>query len=168
MPLEPYTEDDSWIESFNITLRKVIAAFKPDVIVSQHGCDAHAYDPLSHMQCSMRIYAEIPTIIHELAHAYTNGRWIALGGGGYDIFRVVPRAWALVWLTMIDHPIAAAAAAGQAQLLPDSWLRHCASFSPHALPAHWLDDLSTFESMPRREEITHKNRATQAIVIQDL
>ncbi|WP_028611157.1 acetoin utilization protein AcuC [Paenibacillus harenae] len=168
MPLEPYTEDDSWLESFNVTVRKVIEAFKPDVIISQHGCDAHAYDPLSHMQCSMRIYAEIPEIIHELAHSYTNGRWIALGGGGYDIYRVVPRAWSLVWLSMIDHPIAAAAAAGQMRLLPENWLRQWASFSPNKLPVHWLDDLSTFKAMPRRQEITNKNKATQAIVIQDL
>ncbi|KRE40516.1 acetoin utilization protein AcuC [Paenibacillus sp. Soil522] len=168
VPLEPYTEDESWLESFNVTLRKVIAAFEPDVIISQHGCDAHAYDPLSHIHCSMRIYAEIPAIIHELAHKHTDGRWIALGGGGYDIFRVVPRAWSLVWLTMIDHPIAQAIAAGEAPLLPDSWLKRWASISPLELPSKWLDDRADIEPMPRRAEITDKNRVVQRIVIQDI
>lgn len=168
VPLEPYTEDESWLESFNVTLRKVIAMYKPDVIISQHGCDAHAYDPLSHIHCSMRIYAEMPAIIHELAHAYTDGRWIALGGGGYDIYRVVPRAWSLVWLTMIDHPIAEAIAAGQEQCLPERWLQKWASSSPFKLPHQWLDDVTGIEPIPRRSEITDKNRAVQAIVIQDL
>ena len=80
----------------------VAEVFRPDVIVSQHGCDAHAYDPLSHIHCSMRIYQAMPMIIHDLAHRYADGRWIALGGGGYDIWRVVP-CWALVWLAMTDH-----------------------------------------------------------------
>lgn len=168
VPLEPYTEDESWLETFNVTLRKVIAAFKPDVILSQHGCDAHAFDPLSHLHCSMRIYAEIPVIIHELAHAYTKGRWIALGGGGYDIWRVVPRAWALVWLTMVGHPIAAALASGKELKLPEKWLSRWSSFSPAPLPELWMDDPSSIEPIPRRAEITSKNRAIQAIVIQDL
>lgn len=168
VPLEPYTEDESWLESFNITLRKVISAYKPDVIISQHGCDAHAYDPLSHIHCSMRIYAEIPAIIHELAHTYTDGRWIALGGGGYDIFRVVPRAWSLVWLTMIDHPISHGIAAGKVIALPDCWVKRWTSFSPLKLPTTWMDDPADIEPMPRRLEIADKNRTIQNIVIQDL
>jgi acetoin utilization protein AcuC len=168
VPLEPYTEDDSWLESFNVTLRKVIVAFKPDIIISQHGCDAHAFDPLSHIHCSMRIYAEIPAIIHELAHEHTNGRWIALGGGGYDIFRVVPRAWSLVWLTMIEHPIAKAIAAGEAPQLPESWLQRWTTISPLKLPTGWLDDQADIEPMPRRAEITEKNRAMQKIAVQDI
>lgn len=168
VPLEPYTEDESWLESFNVTLRKVIAAFEPDVIISQHGCDAHAYDPLSHIHCSMRIYADIPVIIHELAHKYTDGRWIALGGGGYDIYRVVPRAWSLVWLTMIDHPITQAIASGEEPLLPERWLGRWAPNSPLKLPTKWLDDHADIGTIPRRAEITDKNRAMQSIVIQDI
>jgi len=170
VPLEPYTEDDSWLESFNVTLRKVVDTYKPDVIISQHGCDAHAYDPLSHTHCSMRIYREIPAIIHELAHTYTGGKWIALGGGGYDIWRVVPRAWALVWLTMTDHPIANALAGEDDNMneLPKDWLQHWAPESPIGLPTQWMDDLDSIPPIPRREEIATKNKSMQQIVIQDL
>lgn len=168
MPLEPYTEDHSWLESFNVTIRKVIDHCKPDIIISQHGCDAHAFDPLSHLHCSMRVYAEIPSIIHELAHEYTNGRWVALGGGGYDIYRVVPRAWSLVWLAMIDHPIAVAAVAGEMQSLPDAWLNQWAPHSILELPKFWLDEPNVIQPMPRRNEIEKKNKAIQAILIQDI
>ncbi|MBW7460969.1 acetoin utilization protein AcuC, partial [Paenibacillus sepulcri] len=131
VPVDPYTEDDSWLESFTASIRKVAAAFKPDIIVSQHGCDAHAFDPLSHTHCSMRIYQEMPAIIHALAHQYAEGRWVAVGGGGYDIWRVVPRAWALVWLEMINHPISAALAEKHSDVpLPASWLNRYFKESP--------------------------------------
>jgi len=168
VPLEPFTEDESWLESFNVTIRKVIDAFKPDVILSQHGCDAHAYDPLSHIHCSMRIYEEIPAILHELAHKYTEGRWVALGGGGYDIWRVVPRAWAQVWLEMTDHPLAAIIRTEQATALPAPWLEHWRGESPVPLPDNWQDDSSSIPPIPRRDIINEQNRNTQSIVIQDL
>ncbi|MFD0587955.1 acetoin utilization protein AcuC [Paenibacillus sp. GCM10027627] len=168
VPLEPYTEDESWLESFNVTLRKVIEFYKPDVILSQHGCDAHAFDPLSHIHCSMRIYREIPAIIHELAHSYTGGKWIAVGGGGYDIWRVVPRAWALVWLEMTEHPLVASISSEGSSPLPEAWLKRWGNESPVPLPDCWLDDLTNVQAIPRREVITEQNRNVQTIVIQDL
>ncbi len=168
MPVEPYTEDESWLECFSSTIVKVIEAFKPDIIVSQHGCDAHAYDPLSHIHCSMNIYVEMPLLIQKLARQYTQGRWVALGGGGYDLFRVVPRAWSLVWLTMIDHPLLGELSAGRKQTLPKEWMNKWAASSPHTLPLYWLDDEKEIGVMPRRVEITAKNRQTQAIVTQDI
>lgn len=170
VPLEPYTEDDSWLECFQATIEKVAAAFKPDIIISQHGCDAHAYDPLSHIHCSMRIYSEMPAIIHHLAHRYTNGRWVALGGGGYDLWRVVPRAWSLVWLTMADHPIAAALMenSGRNVPLPEQWLKKWSKDSPVPLPEWWLDDLTHIPPIPRRKEIEDKNRAIHQVAVQDL
>ncbi|WP_274650473.1 acetoin utilization protein AcuC [Paenibacillus humicola] len=167
VPLEPYTEDDSWLECFAQTVEKAAAAFKPDVIVSQHGCDAHANDPLSHIHCSMRIYRDIPAIVHRLAHRYAGGRWIALGGGGYDIWRVVPRAWAVVWLEMSGHPLAAALAEGNVPL-PEGWLGRWQAESPDPLPPHWLDDTAGWEPMPRRAEIAERNRRTAEIAVQDV
>ncbi|MBD2846214.1 acetoin utilization protein AcuC [Paenibacillus sp. IB182496] len=167
IPLDPYTEDDSWLECFSASIEKVAAAFKPDLIISQHGCDAHAYDPLSHVHCSMRIYEEMPARIHRLAHRYADGRWVAIGGGGYDIWRVVPRAWAMVWLTMIEHPLVAQLGAGP-QTLPRQWMERWQPESPVELPTHWLDDTSSWAPMPRRDEIAHSNRSTAAIAVQDL
>jgi acetoin utilization protein AcuC len=37
-------------------------------------------------------------LVHELAHEHAGGRWLSTGGGGYDVYRVVPRSWSLVWL----------------------------------------------------------------------
>lgn len=169
MPVEPYTEDASWLECFRDTVWRAAESFKPDVIVSQHGCDAHAWDPLSHIHCSMAIYAEMPAVIHELAHRYADGRWIAVGGGGYDIWRVVPRAWSLVWLEMTGHPAAAAARkGGDGGRLPEDWIRAWKAESPVALPETWLDDADHWTPMPRRDIITESNRRMKELTLQFL
>ncbi|KIL35211.1 histone deacetylase [Cohnella kolymensis] len=169
LSMEPYTEDASWLECFERGVQTAVQAFKPDVIVSQHGCDAHAFDPLAHIHCSMKIYREMPRIIHELAAQYTQGRWIALGGGGYDHWRVVPRAWSLLWLEMTGHPllkqIDASPLGGD---LPEQWPTVKSARRPAHLPATWLDDTAAWTPMPRREEITEKNRTMMDIALQHL
>ena len=158
VPVEPYTEDASWLECFEATLSQVMERAKPDIIISQHGCDAHALDPLSHIHCSMEIYRQMPRMIHEAAHTWCEGRWVALGGGGYDIWRVVPRAWSLVWLEMSNHPLLEQIAREPLLSLPDSWLKQWQGESPVELPTTWMDDVQRWQEMPRREEITRQNR----------
>ncbi|MCR8656081.1 acetoin utilization protein AcuC [Paenibacillus endoradicis] len=168
MPLDPYTEDDSWLECFQLTLTKVIEHYKPDLIVSQHGCDAHAYDPLSHLHCSMRIYEQIPNIIHQFAHQYCNGKWVAIGGGGYDLWRVVPRAWSHVWLAMSDHELVEQFKKPELLPLPDKWRNYWSSYATDELPLYWQDEPHMIIPMPRRTEISERNRQVAAIVIQDI
>ncbi|RUS48345.1 acetoin utilization protein AcuC [Cohnella sp. AR92] len=171
VPLEPYTEDESWLACFSESLERILKSFKPDVIVSQHGCDAHALDPLAHIHCSMKIYREIPKLIHRLAHEYTEGRWVAIGGGGYEHWQVVPRAWALLWLEMSDHPLLAQIDASPlGGPLPASWPQTASTRrpSPSELPANWLDDSSSWTPMPRRSEITAKNKEVLEVALQHL
>lgn len=92
VPVDAFTEDESFLEVYETSFREVIEFFKPDVILTQNGADAHYLDPLTHLSSTIRIFKEIPRIAHKLAHEYCEGRWIAVGGGGYDIWRVVPRA----------------------------------------------------------------------------
>jgi acetoin utilization protein AcuC len=168
MPVEPYTEDESWLDCFAAVLEAAATRFRPDVIVSQHGCDAHAYDPLAHIHCSMGIYRDMPALLKKTALERCGGRWVALGGGGYDIWRVVPRAWSLLWLTMTDHPLLTELAANPALPLPASWLDNWQPQSPVPLPATWLDPLDAWQPIPRRAAIEEKNRQTKQIALQYL
>lgn len=169
LSMEPYTEDASWLTCFQEAIEHAARTFKPDIIVSQHGCDAHAFDPLAHIHCSMQIYREMPRIIHDLADRYTQGKWMALGGGGYDHWRVVPRAWSLLWLEMSGHPLLT-----QIDSLPHGGLisPHWSAFSlpnrPTELPQTWLDDTSLWTPMPRRAEITAKNKAMLELALQHI
>lgn len=165
VPVEPYTEDESWMEGFNEAMERVVRFFKPDVIVSQHGCDAHALDPLAHVHCSMRIYMDMPQTIHRLAHQYCGGRWVALGGGGYDIWRVVPRAWSFLWLIMTEHPLIERLEREPLLPLPESWLSEWEKKSPLELPNTWLDDVEQWTPIPRRDEITENNRRTREVAL---
>jgi len=165
VPIEPYTEDESWMECFEEALEAVVKQFKPDVIVSQHGCDAHAFDPLAHIHCSMEIYRKMPALIHRYAHEYCDGKWIALGGGGYDIWRVVPRAWSLLWLEMNDHPLVAELSKNPELPLPMDWHNKHAKDSIWPLPTTWLDPLYKWEPMPRRTIITEKNREMKDLAL---
>src|SRR5207253_7836242 len=54
------------------------------------------------------IWPHVGRVFHELAHELCEGRWLALGGGGYAIYEVVPRAWTLLFAEMVEHPELAA------------------------------------------------------------
>src|SRR6185295_16573914 len=81
-----------------LLLPELAAAFGPDVIVSQHGADSHAWDPLAHLRVTTTAMGAAARLVDLVAHRYAGGRWLATGGGGYDVYRVVPRSWSLVWL----------------------------------------------------------------------
>jgi GNAT superfamily N-acetyltransferase len=74
------------------------AAFGPDIVVSQHGADGHFWDPLAHLLLTTTAMGEAARLVDRIAHRYAGGRWLATGGGGYAVYRVVPRVWALTWL----------------------------------------------------------------------
>ena len=98
VPLQAYSGDASWQHAVRSLLPSLAESFRPTFLVSQHGCDSHALDPLAHLRLTTSSYLLACGLLDELAHRYTEGRWLATGGGGYDAYRVVPRSWALVWL----------------------------------------------------------------------
>ncbi|MDG2794977.1 acetoin utilization protein AcuC, partial [Vibrio parahaemolyticus] len=59
VPLDAFTEDESFLDSYRTVVREVAAYFKPDIILTQNGADAHYYDPLTHLCATMSIYREI-------------------------------------------------------------------------------------------------------------
>ncbi|UII55205.1 acetoin utilization protein AcuC [Cytobacillus spongiae] len=153
IPVDAFTEDESWLEAYQASLKEVADFFKPDVILTQNGADSHYLDPLTHLSATMKIYREIPKLAHEIAHEYCDGRWIAVGGGGYDIWRVVPRAWALIWLEMTENSNCYGS-------LPEAWLKAWQEKAPVELPREWDDPEGLFPPIPRRAEITEKNAQT--------
>ncbi|KAB8138341.1 acetoin utilization protein AcuC [Gracilibacillus oryzae] len=149
-PLDAFTEDDSYLDTFHQGMDEICEFFRPDIIISQHGVDSHFLDPLTHMHCTCRIFEEIPKKIHQLAHQYCQGKWVALGGGGYDIWRVVPRAWAQLWQILNNNePFTGS--------INQEWHRLWQSKAPCPLPDSWSDPVSQYKSIPRRKEITDYN-----------
>src|SRR5215212_2766738 len=105
VPLPPETGDEVWIGAVNALLPELAATFRPDIVVSQHGADSHLWDPLAHLQNTVTAMGTAARLVHDLAHEHAGGRWLATGGGGYDVYRVVPRSWSLVWLAAAHRDI---------------------------------------------------------------
>jgi GNAT superfamily N-acetyltransferase len=117
-------------------LPALAATFGPDVIVSQHGSDTHAWDPLAHLRVTTTGMAEAARLVDAVAHRWAGGRWLATGGGGYDAYRVVPRAWALTWLAGAHRePEVATPPAWR-----DRWAAEAAAFGTPGMPDTFLDE----------------------------
>lgn len=117
--LPPGTTDGPWLRAVHSVAVPLVRAFAPDVLVTQHGSDAHGADPLTHLDVSVDAQRAAAATMHELAHEVCDGRWLALGGGGYSL-TVVPRAW--------THLVAIAAHApvDPATPVPADWAEHAA------------------------------------------
>ncbi|MFE9934679.1 acetoin utilization protein AcuC [Streptomyces hirsutus] len=87
------TGDEGWLRAFHAVVPELLADFRPQVLVTQHGADTHFEDPLAHLAVSLDAQRAVQVACHELAHEYADGRWVALGGGGYAVVEVVPRSW---------------------------------------------------------------------------
>jgi len=95
VPLPPRTHDDAYLYAFKEIVPVLAEEFKPDVIIHQCGVDAHFEDPLAHLALTTRAYAEIAEIMHEIAHKVAGGRYVMVGGGGYNV-ATVARAWTIM------------------------------------------------------------------------
>jgi acetoin utilization protein AcuC len=116
--LPPGTGDSKWLRALHATALPLVRAFKPDVLVTQHGCDTHAQDPLAHLAMSVDAQRVAAESLHRLSHEVCDGRWVALGGGGYELVQVVPRTWTHLTAIAAHQPIALTAP------VPQDWLDH--------------------------------------------
>jgi acetoin utilization protein AcuC len=90
--------------------------------------------------------------MHDLAHELCSGRWVATGGGGYDIWRVVPRAWTALWAAVSHQELPAE--------MPEDWLEKWGEKSPVDLPRLIHDKAEDYPPIDRAEEIADRNRRT--------
>ena len=105
VPMPPETGSEAWLGAVTSLLPELAAAFRPDIVVSQHGADSHLWDPLAHLRNTVTSMGAAARLVHALAHEHAGGRWLATGGGGYDAYRVVPRSWSLVWLAAAHREV---------------------------------------------------------------
>jgi acetoin utilization protein AcuC len=134
VPLDPGTGDASYLEVFDLVVPAALAAFEPDVVVLQAGADAHRRDPLAHLELSLAGLDAVYARVVELADRHAGGRLVATGGGGYDTYRTVPRAWASLWCRMTGRAL------------------------PETLPAAWRDAWrrELDEDLPERADDAHE------------
>lgn len=106
VPLPPGTKDDGWLRAFHAIVPALLRAFQPEVLVTQHGADTHVEDPLANLALSVDGQRAAHRALADLANSTAGGRWLALGGGGYSLFRVVPRSWTHLLGILLDREVA--------------------------------------------------------------
>ena len=99
------TDDAGWLRAFDAVVPPLLRDFKPQVLVSQHGCDTHHRDPLAHLELTIDGQRTAAAWLHALAHETAGGHWLATGGGGYDLVYVVPRTWTHLLAEAAEHPL---------------------------------------------------------------
>ena len=102
------TGDAGWLRAFDAVVPDLLRAFDPQILVSQHGCDTHALDPLANLMLTVDGQQQACAALHRLAHELCGGRWVALGGGGYEPVQVVPRAWTHLLAELTGEPVSGA------------------------------------------------------------
>jgi acetoin utilization protein AcuC len=127
VPLQPQTDDRRWLAAFREVVPERVKAFRPDVLVTQLGCDTHRTDPLAHFELTTNAYREAARMLHDLAHEAAGGRWVATGGGGYQWARVVPRAWTIYFAEMAEADIP--------DDIPSGWLQRAQADAGATIPS---------------------------------
>lgn len=94
IPLPAHTDDAVYMKAFDEAAFPLIAAFDPDILVTQIGADAFRTDPLTRLEITTHSYGCIMRKLKALRIP-----WVALGGGGYDLLNSA-RAWCIAWSEM--------------------------------------------------------------------
>lgn len=148
VPLEPYTENESYLECFERVVPYAIEQFAPDVIVAQCGADAHFSDPLADLMLTTQAYEQLFRQIITLAENHTEGRLLLTLGGGYH-FDATVRVWALLYLMASGHDLP--------NTLPSDWRATWADRLGEPVSATLHDAPQSFD-VPRHDTIVEQNR----------
>jgi acetoin utilization protein AcuC len=149
VPLDPFTEGDSYIEVMNGIIEPALKWFHPDVLVVMAGADAHYSDPLADLMLTTIDYENVFRKILNFADLYSNGKVIFTLGGGYSI-TATPRIWTILYLLLRNLEIP--------EKIPESWRHKWGKLVNNKFPEFMHDQLPAYEPIPRKPEIEKHNR----------
>lgn len=131
--LPPTTDDIGWLRALTAVVPILIHEFAPEVLVTQCGCDGHRRDPLTDLEITTEGFTAAYNLMHQLAHEVCDGRWVVLGGGGYDAGSAVPRSWTQLLAVMSGGHLPATTE------VPDTWRDEARRFSTAEPPVRLGD-----------------------------
>jgi acetoin utilization protein AcuC len=144
IPLAPGTGDDLYLWAFMEVVPPLVRAFDPDILMTQLGVDTLTADPLAALNLTTNGFFKL---IREIKS--WNRKWVALGGGGYNIMNVA-RAWTQAWAIMKGTDIPDA--------LPDDFIK------AHRMA---LGKIATLSDPPRkihRDVSGHAQQLAESVV----
>ena len=132
--LPPGADDGAWLRAFHAVVPGLLRVFRPQLLFSQCGADAHRLDPLAHLQVTVDGQRAAYLALRDLAEEVADGRWVATGGGGYALVEAVPRAWTHLLAIATGDPIDPATAT------PKEWRDFARTRFPRANPPTAMTD----------------------------
>ena len=91
------TADAGWLRAIDAVVVPLLRAFKPTVLVSQHGCDSHRLDPLANLELTIDAQRRAQVMMHDLAHELCDGRWVRPAAAGTRWFRWCRGSGRICW-----------------------------------------------------------------------
>ncbi|MHA2068284.1 MAG: acetoin utilization protein AcuC [Candidatus Thorarchaeota archaeon] len=131
IPVLPGAGSGELIRSFDEIVVPLFDAFKPDLLVTQLGVDAHFLDPLAQLSYSTRGYEYVLGKLRKMAEKKCKIGWLAVGGGGYHPVNVA-RLWTLFLSLMLDKKLPTG--------MPDSFIQLCKEKGYSNFPRNMRDE----------------------------
>jgi acetoin utilization protein AcuC len=101
IPLPGKTTHEAYLYAFREVAVPLIEKYQPEIIINQFGTDGHYQDPLVGLALTTKTYEAIASTMHSLAHKLCGGKYLILGGGGYNPSNVA-RCWAIMFITVSE------------------------------------------------------------------
>jgi len=146
IPLPPSTGDEAYLDAFEQIVPDALKKYRPEIILVQCGADGHIDDRLAHLRLTTKVYAEVVSQMHDLAHNLCNGRLLLFGGGGYTLANV-PRVWTVAFSTL--------AGVKPSDEIPSEWSKEFEEAAKED-PPHKLYDKPTSDDQKTLKEVRRR------------
>ena len=151
IPLEPFTEGESYLAAIDGIVEPALEWFRPDEMIIMAGADAHFSDSLADLMLTTIDYEKIFRKILDFADRYSSGKVMFTLGGGYSI-TATPRIWTILYLLLLNLEIPVK--------LPESWRQKWGNITGKTFPEFLHDPFPAYEPIPRKSEIEKHNKDT--------
>ncbi len=85
LPFPPHSGDEEYLAALRDEGLPRVRQFGPEFVMISAGFDAHAKDPLAHMELTRSGYREMARLLLDLAQESAGGRLITVLEGGYNL-----------------------------------------------------------------------------------
>ena len=98
IPMPPHSNDETFMQAWK-SVEEFLIKHGADFILLQCGADSIKGDPITHMEYSEKAHAYATERLCILAKQLCHGRFIAMGGGGYNLENIA-KTWTAVVSSM--------------------------------------------------------------------
>lgn len=154
IPVPPYTFEEPYLYALNEIIPPIAKKYKPEIIITQLGVDTHFTDPLTNFLLTTNTYKKIAKFFYDLTDDVCDGKWLALGGGGYSP-DVVGKTWTIYFAQMADYEIP--------ESVPESWRSLCKELIGKAPTPYFLDKENPLTRLRVEDQELIKNRVSEVV-----